>query len=242
MIDRSLNYGRDAIGKFFTQIAPFDTVLDIGAGQGLDLESARKACPTCKAFAIESFPQNVSILNALGITAFGANVERDPLPFDDESLDAIITNQTLEHVKEIFWIMHQISRTLKVNGHLIVGVPNLASLHNRLLLLTGRQPSCLQNHSAHVRGYTRHDLLKMFDLIWPGGYELAGFRGSNFYPFPSPIAKPLANLFPNQAWAIFLLLKKTKPYDRQFLEFPVLKELQTNFYLGESVQESSHII
>lgn len=242
LIDRSLNYGRHVIAGFFREISPYRRVLDVGAGSGTDLEAARRACPSADAFAVESFPANVEILKAKGIHVVGANLEREQLPFDNESFDVIMSNQTFEHVKEIFWIMHEVSRTLKVNGHLIIGVPNLASLHNRLLLLAGRQPTCLQNDSAHVRGYTRHDLLKTFGRVFPGGYRLEKFGGSNFYPFPAAIAKPLARWMPNHAWAIFLLFKKIRPYSRQFLDFPVQQELETNFYLGSEASKSDHII
>ena len=196
MIDRSLNYGRDVIARFFERIVPYGPVLDIGAGSGADLETARLACPAMSAFAVESFPVNIQTLKEKGVRVYGVNIERDPLPFDDASFDVIMSNQTLEDVKEIFWILHEISRTLKVDGHLIIGVPNLASFHNRLLLLAGRQPTCLQNQSAHVRGYTRPDILKLFQMVFPGGYELVAFGGSNFYPFPRWIARPLATRFP----------------------------------------------
>lgn len=242
MIDRSLNYGRDVMSGFFRNIAPYDTVLDIGAGSGADLSAAIAACPSARAYALESFPANVQALKTKGIEVRGINVEREALPFENESLDVITTNQTLEHVKEIFWIMHEVSRTLKVNGHLAIGVPNLASLHNRLMLLLGKQPTCLQNHSAHVRGYTRHDMLRLFRLVFPGGYRLEGFGGSNFYPFPAWLAKPLAKLSPSNAWAIFFLFRKIRPYDRQFLEFPIQQALETNFYLGDEAGRFQHIL
>ena len=242
MVDRSLNYGRDVIAGFFKKIAPYRRVLDVGAGSGADLETARQACPTMEAFAVESFPANIEALKAKAVNVYGVNVERDPLPFDDQSFDVVMSNQTLEHVKEIFWILHEVSRTLKVNGHLIIGVPKLASFHNRLLLLAGKQPTCLQNHSAHLRGYTRHDVLRLFEMIFPGGYILEEFGGSNFYPFPRMIAKPLAKMMPNNAWSIFFLLKKVKLYDRQFLDFPVQQELQTNFHLGHEASQFDHII
>ena len=242
MIDRSLNYGRDVIAGFLRKIAPYDRVLDIGAGSGADLETARLACPSMTPFAVESFPANVEILKAKAVQVRGVNVERDPLPFDDASFDVVMSNQTLEHVKEIFWILHEVSRTLKLNGHLIIGVPNLASFHNRLLLLAGKQPTCLQNQSAHVRGYTRPDILKLFQMVFPDGYELVAFGGSNFYPFPPWVARPLAKMLPTHAWAIFFLLKKVKPYHREFLEFPIQQALETNFHLGNEAGRFQHIL
>jgi len=161
------------------------------------------------------------------------DIERGVFPFANESIDVVVANQILEHTKEIFWIFHEITRVLTVGGKLIIGVPNLASLHNRLLLLIGIQPTSIQNASAHVRGYTKYDLLRFLRNCFPDGYELKGFGGSNFYPFPPIIARPLARIFPNMAWGIFFMFEKQKPYQREFLDFPVTNRLETNFFLGK---------
>jgi SAM-dependent methyltransferase len=240
MIDKSLNYGRPAIEKFLRKIAPFERALDIGAGSGNDLAAARKASPNARLYAVESYPPNVRKLQQLDIEVLQANVERESLPFPDEFFDVVMSNQALEHIKEFFWILHNMSRTLKVGGHLVIGVPNLASAHNRLLLLAGRQPTCLQNASAHVRGYTKHDFLRSLEKVFPKGYVLEGFAGANFYPFPPILAKPLAALASNHAWSIFMLLRKARPYEGEFLEFPIREQLETNFYLGEEGSKSEH--
>ncbi len=232
MIDRQLNYGRHQIARFLKQVAPFNTVVDLGAGSGADLALAKAACPSAERYAVETYPPNIERLKAEN-HVLPLNLEQDPLPFADGSIDVVLTNQVLEHVKEIFWILHHATRVLRVDGHLIIGVPNLASYHNRLLLLLGRQPSVIRNHSAHLRGYTRHDLLAMLEMIFPGGYELKGFGGANFYPFPALIAKPLARLLPNGAWGIFLLLQKKREYAEEFLLHPVVAQLETNFYVGQ---------
>lgn len=234
MIDRQLNYGRDLIRRFVAEAGSFRTALDIGAGSGDDLLSARAVRPEAEMHAIEVWPPSVQRLTAQGIIVHRLDLERDPFPLADESIDLVIANQVLEHVKEIFWIFHEITRVLPLGGHLIVGVPNLASLHNRLLLLLGKQPTPLQNASAHVRGYTRHDLLRFVNLVFPGGYTLVASGGSNFYPFPPAVARPLARLFPNMAWGLFLLFRKDRSYAGEFLEFPKRERLETNFVVGQS--------
>ena len=233
MIDRQLNYGRQHIARFLRQIAPFENLADLGAGAGADLALARQVCPDAHLFAIEAYPPNVDQLEA-HYKVFSLNLEREPLPFADESMDVLIANQVLEHVKEIFWIFHQVSRVLRVGGHLIVGVPNLASYHNRLLLLLGKQPTVIQNHSAHVRGFSKHDLLHFVDVVFPAGFSLRGFGGANFYPLPPLLARPMARLLPNGAWGIFVLLEKKRRYEGEFLEYPLKRKLETNFYLGEA--------
>ena len=232
MIDRQLNYGRHHIQKFITVAQPFSTVLDLGAGHGDDLLIARRIYPGAKLFAVENFDPYAEELKQKEIEVIKTNLETDALPFKNGSIDIVICNQILEHCKEVWWIFHEISRVLSKNGKLIIGVPNLASLHNRLLLLCGEQPTSIKNNSAHLRGYTKKDLLNLLDSGFPSGYILKCFGGGNFYPFPGMIAKPLSNLLPSFAWSIFLMFEKIGNYQSGFLKYPIEKRLETNFFLG----------
>jgi SAM-dependent methyltransferase len=232
MVDRRLNYGRDIVVEYLTAIAPFATVLDLGAGEGEDLELARRVFPGTHALAIEGYAPCVERLRSEGVEVHQIDIEHDRLPCDDESVDAIISNQVLEHTKEIFWIFHEVSRVLKIDGHLILGLPNLAALHNRVLLALGRQPTVIQTNSAHVRGFTKSDLLKFLDSAFADGYACLRRRGSNFYPFPPVLAKPLARLLPGMAWGMFLLLQKRRAYGDEFLRFPMENRLETPFFVG----------
>jgi SAM-dependent methyltransferase len=232
MIDKTLNYGRRHVRNFLRAAAPYRAVLDIGAGRGHDLKLAREVQPDAQLYAIEVHRESAEYLAEQGITVHNLNIERDPFPFPDESIDVVLANQILEHTKELFWIFHEISRVLREGGSLIVGVPNLASLHNRILLVFGRQPTSLKNASAHVRGFTKSDVLCTLSTVFPGGYTVRNFSGSNFYPFPPALARPLAATFPGMAWGIFLRLEKRQTYGCQFLEFPVRAELETNFFIG----------
>jgi len=232
VIDRTLNYGRHHVRNFLRAAAPYHTVLDVGAGRGDDLMLAREVQPDAQLNAIEVYWKLAQHLAEKGIVVHNLNVERDRFPFSDGSIEVVLANQILEHVKELFWVFHEISRVLCEGGSLIIGVPNLASLHNRFLLMLGRQPTSLQNATAHVRGYTKSDISRTLATVFPGGYELRNFGGSNFYPFPPTLARPLAAKLPGMAWGIFLRLEKQRPYDREFLEFPGRAHLQTNFFVG----------
>lgn len=232
MIDRTLNYGREIIERFLECSTPFENIVDLGAGGGADLLLARKFAPKARLLALENSSPNIERLAALGVEALPHNLERGRFPYDDACLDIVMANQVLEHTKEIFWILHEISRTLRVGGRLIIGVPNLAALHNRVLLAFGQQPSPIKSLSAHVRGFTRADLIHFLEGCFPGGYKLVDFRGANFYPFPPRLARPLARIFPNFAWGIFFLLEKASPYSNGFIEVPVRDQLETPFYTG----------
>jgi SAM-dependent methyltransferase len=232
MIDRTLNYGRNVLARFLKKRKSCGSALDIGAGHGDDLAIVSRFYPEARRHAIECYPPYVKELQAQGVKVETLNIERDEFPFNTESLDVVIANQILEHTKEIFWILDQTSNVLKVGGSLLIGVPNLAALHNRVLLAVGRQPSPLKNNSAHIRGFTKPDVRALLDSVWPGGYHLKGFGGGNFYPFPPVIARPLAWLFPTMAASIFFHFVKQKPYQREFLKYPVEQKLETNFFLG----------
>ena len=235
MINRSLNYGRSIVEHYLKISMPYERVLDIGAGKGDDLSIARKINNTAKFFAIEKYDENMAKLKSMGFNVHSVDIEHSKFPFEDKSMDVIIANQILEHTKELFWIFHEISRVLRPRGKLILGVPNLAALHNRILLLLGCQPSPIKTASAHVRGFTKRDIMHFLNDCFPGGYLLRTFGGSNFYPFPPIVARPLAYLFPTMAWAFFMLLEKVRAYNRQFLDYPVQHGLETNFWLGETV-------
>jgi hypothetical protein len=147
-------------------------------------------------------------------------------------VDLIVANQIFEHIKEVFWLLHECARTLRVGGSLVIGVPNLAGFHNRLLLAIGRQPSQLKNWSAHVRGYTKSDLVETINKPFPGGFALRDVAGANFYPLPGALAKPLARLWPGGAWGLFARFEKASAYTGSYLRWPPEQSLETNFYVG----------
>ncbi len=232
MIDRKLNYGRQHIARFLRKAAPYLRVLDVGAGSGADLQLAKAACHDAELHAIECNAKAAAVLAKRGIHVHQLNLEHDSLPFAPCSVDVLIANQILEHTKELFWIFHEVTRVLRDGGSFIIGVPNLASLHNRVLLALGRQPTAIKSASAHVRGFTRSDLLHFVDTCFPGGYQLQDAGGANFYPLPRILARPAARLFPNLAWGLFVHLKKVQPYAQQFLDYPEAQALETPFFLG----------
>ena len=231
MVDRQLNYGREIVRRFVEGIH-VETAVDLGPGLGYDIATVRAVHPSARIVGLEVHPPYVEHLRSLGIETVACDVEHDRLPFQDESVDLIVANQVLEHVKEVFWILHECSRVLRVGGSLVIGVPNIAAAHNRLLLLVGRQPTQLKNWSAHVRGYTKGDVLELLDKPFVGGYWLAQSGGANFYPLPALLARPAARLWPGGAWGFFGRFEKDQPYDGGYLRWLVGEILETDFYLG----------
>jgi SAM-dependent methyltransferase len=232
IIDKSLNYGRHLLVSFARTAAPFQVAVDLGAGGGGDLAAIRSVAPSSELHGVEIFPPYQQRMRESGISVHDLNLERDALPFQNESVDLLLMNQIMEHLKDIFWVLHEASRVLRVGGSLLIGVPNLGSLHNRLLLLANQQPTVINNSSAHVRGYTRRDFIHLLNAGHPDGYQLQQWGGSNFYPFPPFAARPIARLLPSLAWGLFMRFEKTKPYYDGFIRYPEESRLESNFYLG----------
>lgn len=124
--------------------------------------------------------------------------------------------------------MHQ---SIACRGGVIVGVPNLAAWHNRLMLLIGIQPPAIATLSCHVRGFTREDIKKTIEIGSGATMTIQKLSCAGFYPFPPRVARFLARIFPGLGWSIHLYAVKAKKYTDEFLE--TAKQFnETNFFSG----------
>ncbi len=186
-------------------------ILDIGAGWGIDLYAIRAdlldlgQAPTI--FAVETFPAAIAALSNNGISVTPIDIEHNRLPFEDETCDIVICNQVLEHTKEIFWVVAEIVRVLKIDGTCILGVPNLGSWHNRFALLLGYQPPAIAVFGPHIRGFTNSGLRRFLEL--GGLLKVTKIVGGNFYPFRPAVSRFLCRFFPGLAVSSFFLIKRT---------------------------------
>lgn len=231
--DRRLNYGRSIITNF-AQIINYKpkNVLDIGCGMGFDLQNIKKIFPNIDLYGIDNdFGDKIEFLkeNENGIRVLNCDIEENNIAFNDEKFDIVISNQTIEHCKNIHHIISECVRVLKINGILIIGVPNLASLHNRLALLFGIQPPSIKLDSGHVRGFTTNELINFIIKISDNSLKLINLKGSNFYPLPPLMSKSLSKLFPKLSVSVFLAFRKTKNYEQQYINQLKLKPYETKY-------------
>jgi SAM-dependent methyltransferase len=230
--DQQESYGAHVVEELVRDLRDLNFVADLGAGSGRDLGIVRRLHPQAKLIAVENGSEYARGLAGKADEVRVANIERDSLPFEDGQADLIMANQVLEHTKEVFWIFHEVFRSLKVGGHFLFGVPNVCSLHNRLLMLAGRQPTQHKLCSAHVRPFSKADTIAFLNACIAGDYELVEFRGAQFYPFPARISRLLAGAFPTFAFTIFFLIRKTGAYRDEFVTYPARAHLETNFWVG----------
>lgn len=214
-LDETQRYGRDLIYEW-SQQPNVRRVLDIGCGNGEDLRNIGKAIPHAELHGID----------------MEIDIESQSLPYPDAHFDLVIINQVLEHCKEVYWIMGEISRVLKQGGTLIVGVPNLATWHDRLLLLIGKQPVEIKLPGPHVRGFTMGALKRFVEL--DGYFKVIDTAGRGFRPFPREIALALSVIFPDMATSLFLLCQRTAK-SGNFIEILDSRGYETNYYKGEGL-------
>lgn len=231
-----LDYGRDIIvlmaKKYFLH-NDFDEfkLLDIGAGGGTDLRNIQEKLfnYNMSLYGIDSYKPNTKKLRKIGISAYQANIERDNLPFEDNYFDIVIANQVVEHAKDIFFIFSEISRILKKEGVVIVGIPNLAAFHNRILLFLGEQPACIRMPGPHVRGITKGAFCQF--ITTDDYFKVDLIKGANFFPFPPAIAKFAASIFPSMSTALFFSCKRTQR-EGNFIDVLKTRFYETNFFTG----------
>jgi SAM-dependent methyltransferase len=241
-----LNYGREQVVeaalRYVKECAPKHVrVLDIGLGGAKDLTNIRSAIEkvssaTVSLHGVEVYPPNVERAQALGIEVYQLDIERSSLPLADKFIDIVVANQIVEHVKEVFWIFSEISRVLKPGGIAIIAMPNLASFHNRIALLFGIQPTCIEPLSAHVRGFTKDGFKRLIEC--DGYFRLINTRGSNFYPLPPALSRPLSRILPGMAVCAIYSVKRTDQ-DGCFIDVLQERFFETPFYTGEGSRDET---
>lgn len=188
---------RDAGGK--------PQLLDVGCWDG---ETTQRYAARCgaEAYGVEVFAQQAAQARARGVDVASLDLETQPLPWPDASMDIVVANQVLEHLKNVWLPMGEMHRVLRPGGHAILSVPNLASLHNRVLLALGLQPTSIATFGPHVRGFTRREFEHF--VGFEGAYAIEQSLGVGFLPLSPPWTRPLSWLWPGGSHTVVIVARK----------------------------------
>ena len=196
-----------AVLDILENVPESDNLLDIGCAEGTKtIQYATKLLvPLENVSGIELKPEYVKLAQE-HFRIINVNLEYDPFPFQDQEIQVIICNQILEHLKNIYFPLSEMDRVLKIGGYLIIGIPNLAALLNRIFILFGRQPSCNIIMGPHIRCFTHKGFMGF--VRQNTNFKLQSINAATLYPFP--VVEYGAKFFPGLSSYTFYLLKKIK--------------------------------
>ena len=167
-----------------------DDLLDVGCGNGMNTLKAAMKVRT--AVGIELDNKNLEAARELQRQQRIANVQftlsnaSEPLPFNDHRFDKILFFDVLEHIVDRQPLLHELHRVLKVNGTLLLSVPNGETRWRRFLRRAGAFSYSDPDHKIE---YSRDGLEKelnaggfrcmtwlpsVYDTPWVGFFDLLG--------------------------------------------------------------------
>lgn len=160
-----------------TELSP-KTILDVGVFPPLAFEAMLvNALPEVGLHGVwegpEGYYQNIrshkSRLPDFEILLRPANIEKDPLPYEDESFDLVLGMEIFEHLAlDPYFFLSQASRVLKPGGHILLSTPNVVSHRGVWKTLNGKAPYSFGIfvptggvYGRHNREYAPHEIETM---------------------------------------------------------------------------------
>ena len=107
-------------------LAPGETVLDLGSGGGIDvILSAKRVAPTGKAYGIDFLDEMIEVANANAAHAGVGNVEFlkgmiEDVPLPDGSVDVVISNCVINLAPDKRPVFAEIARVLRPGGRVAI--------------------------------------------------------------------------------------------------------------------------
>lgn len=134
---------------------PGERVLNAGAGLG---SFSRKLAE--RGFDVTSVDSSSAAVDVLERQSIGdvAHADLNELPFNDESFDAAVLGEVLEHIPDDVGALGEVARVLRVGGVLAVSVPGNPSRFGRS-----------DRWGGHVRRYPRAGLIRACE---EGGFRV----------------------------------------------------------------------
>lgn len=138
----------DRFCRIAARLGAAKRVLDVGSGQGLLLSFLTELGHACHALDVNDQASAYPDAYGKGVVFQVCNVEADAIPYPDESFDAVLCCQVLEHFSHSpLPAVREMRRVLRPGGMLEIDVPNVASFRNRLRLLRGKHIT--YDYAAH---------------------------------------------------------------------------------------------
>lgn len=228
--------------------APGDQLLDIGILPGhLASLAGRRGYKISGTSNVDLNAETRARAEALGLSVAKGDIERDPLPFDDDTFEVVTFCEVIEHLyMNPFCALKEIFRVLKPAGRLIMTTPNLGSVEKIAALIRGnsykssiRSPLNINFQPivsfTHFREYTARELLFMLRWQDKEAYRFVPEKlifSDCWQPTPKEIAgqcrrEPLRGLAASMLWLArslaprlrsCIMIRAMKPVDAAWVE------------------------
>ena len=180
---------------------PKGRLLDIGCWDGT---FAAQFIRERECHGIEGNLEACGLANDKGVRAQAADIEKG-LPFQNDFFDCVVAAEIIEHVYDTDAFLREIRRVLAPGGILVMSIPNIACLSNRVAMLFGGYPRYAEykaGGAGHIRVYTATVIKKQliendFDVVHYVGCNLPMPMHSRFIPrWVKKISVRLGDFFP----------------------------------------------
>jgi len=145
-------------------------VLDVAGGTGKHLKFFGLEQQGNGLFLVDFSGEAVSSARLRGIQAERCDLERERIPYDDESFDLALAQEIVEHLPDCEHLLRESYRVLKKGGYFYLTTPNLAGLIDRYFLLRGKKPLAMAWGKSHIQLYLFDE---MESLLRKCGFEIA---------------------------------------------------------------------
>jgi SAM-dependent methyltransferase len=167
------------IGAYYTSDRPITALADIGCGVGKLLDCCvRLGMDKSILHGLEGEDSSYEFCLSQGFQVKKANLEKEGLPWDDNSMDVIVCNQLIEHISKAAGehLLDEMYRILRPGGVLIIYTPSHYNITARTMpfhlycwkpseLKSRMQQSGFRNMIPRIAPMKWYDY-KKFDRQW----------------------------------------------------------------------------
>ena len=156
-----------------------NNILDIGCNNGYMLYQFKDNYTNLIGLEYSSAQIERAHINLAGLNFLGLVGSPEDMPqIESNSIDRIITADTIEHIPDVYAATEEMFRVLKPGGDLIINTPNIGFIKKRVLLMLGFFPSTSQpnegigDDSMFDGGHLHYFTYRSLKLV----LERAGFQ------------------------------------------------------------------
>lgn len=117
-----------------------ERMVDIGCGFGGLPKTVAKHLGIDEVHGIDIDAEVLGEAQEKGIVTHHVDVDKAPLPFTNGYLDLVTSFGMMDYLPFFDSLVREMYRVLRPGGHVLISLPNVASWHNRLMLMLGYQP------------------------------------------------------------------------------------------------------